>query len=173
MKTNKSIIVFALLLLLPAIVYAATIKIKNTPFMMDVPQGWEIDESGWMGSLLLLRDSPKDNFRANILVYREEVGDMSEEEYRQASIENLQLLINDAKILRKEEIKINNLKFVVLETTGTQGKLKLHWLQAYTIYEGVSYIFSGTTLEQHTGEYIPIFENTFKTIRIEKSKSAE
>lgn len=173
MKTNKSIVLLAISLLLPAIVYAATIKIKNTPFMMDVPQGWEVDESGWMGSLLLLRDSPKDNFRANILVYREEVGDMSEEEYRQASIENLQLLINDAKILRKEEIKINNLKFVVLETTGTQGKLKLHWLQAYTIYEGVSYIFSGTTLEQNAGEYIPIFENTFKTIRIEKNKSVE
>lgn len=169
MKRKSLLLALLILFVLPALVSAA-LKIKDTPFVMDAPRGWEVNESGWMGTLLILRDSPQDNFRANIIVYKEEIGDMSEEDYLRASIENLRLLINDIKILRQQEVKINGLKFVLLESTGTQGELKLHWLQIYTIYEGVSYIFSGTTLDKNASWYIPIFESTFKTIRLAENE---
>lgn len=168
----KKVCLFLLLILvLPVVVFAAAIKIKDTPFLINVPDGWEVNESGWMGTLIILLDSPKDNFRANIIVYKEDVGDMSEEEYRKVNIANIKSLINDAKILREDGIVINNLKFVLIETTGMQGDIVLHWLQIYTIYKGVSYIFSGTTLEKNADRYITVFEEAFKTIQLAENGS--
>lgn len=163
MKT-KRIAIFPGLMLIIAM-SAQAVDIPKTPFAMDPPKDWQTYNSGAMGTLIIFIDIPRDNFAANINILTEKVGDLGMEEYQKISNDNLEKLITNFMLIKREKIAIQGVPFGMFEYTGSQNKLDLHIYQVFTIYQGSVYLFTGTSLEKYAGECMPVIKQSFQTIR--------
>ena len=145
---------------------ATAYKVPTTPLSIEPPEGWTKNDTGQFGTIVIFRDKPQDGFGANFNALSESMGGMSQEDYIDLSVQNIQKAIESCTVKSRENITVGGMPATELTYTGKSSNLELTWYQVFVFHEGSAYIFTGTTLSKNADAYTPIFQKTFQTVRV-------
>ncbi|MBN2802856.1 MAG: hypothetical protein JXR91_07165 [Deltaproteobacteria bacterium] len=151
------------------------LAIDGSPFLgpkyfIDYPSDWEIKYK-FMGSDslgLTPMESAGDTFRENINVVLENApADYTRADCIKSTIENMKKMLNDFKIIKQSDIKINNLKCHVIEYSATMGQYQLHnrvyvFMVEQSLYDVTASMLKGDSFKK----FNQILENAVKTFKI-------
>ena len=117
---------------------------------MQYPGDWNVDQSGLMGTKLILMSPMEgldDNFRENVNLVVQDLSQqkMSLEQFTELSITQIKSLITDANIISSQRFTNNSLQFQKLVYTGKQGVFDLRFEQNYWVINDSAYILTFTS----------------------------
>ncbi|MBX2985886.1 MAG: hypothetical protein LC109_07120 [Bacteroidia bacterium] len=132
--------------------------VEDSTFTVQYPPDWELNNTGAMSTSFVLFAPPETSnqiFRTNINLMVEDLSDIEIdlEQYVQASEEQIQSLITNAKILNSKRQKSDNDEFHQLEFTAEQGEYHLWFEQQYRIKNNKAYVLTFTCEEATYKQY--------------------
>lgn len=153
-----------LLLLLPAYTYGQTPEhedwktIAQSNYSLQYPADWELNESGQLGTTLILfspLESADDTFRENInLIVQDLTGyNLDLDKYAKISEEQVKTMITNSKIVESKKIPSNPNPYHKIIYTGTQGVFDLKFEQYYFIVDNKAYILTFTAERDNFGKF--------------------
>ena len=125
-------------------------SLEKTGFSIQYPNNWTIDESGHMGTKLIIfspLSDVKDTFKENVnFIIQDLIGHkISLKEYTEISKRQIKGMITDSEILSCTTEKLHNLNFQKLIYTGRQGIYLLQFTQYYWVENNKAYVLTFTT----------------------------
>ncbi len=140
-------------------------------FSIVFPRTWEIQQKE-MGTVVIglsPEEGLKDDFRENITITTEEVGDdVTLEKYFDISQENMKNYSKDYRLLYKSYTWLAKKQAIVAGFTYTMSGLKLKALQYYIIHNKRAYVITCTGLPHTFGRYEGRFLTIVRSFRFEK-----
>jgi hypothetical protein len=125
-----------------------TKTLSTAKFSISYPATWELNESGQMGTTLILlspRESPSDKFSDNVnLIVQDLTGyNLDLDGYTKISEEQIKTLITNSKVMENKKIAapVEHQKLVY---TGDQGAFKLKFEQYYFVVGNSAYVLTFT-----------------------------
>ena len=131
-------------------------KIHDHPaYSISYPNNeWTLDNSGLMGtSVLILKDGAAD-FRDNINVYIEDLTgkNIVLDKYIELSKKQIGQYITDYKSLESKRLNINGDECQMIVYNGVQGVFSLQWKQYYYIKDQKAYVVTYTRKQDHLSD---------------------
>lgn len=126
---------------------------RDSAFQILYPSNWTLDRSGMMGTRFILfspQESDSDEFKENVNLNITDLGApdiVNLDLFAKAAQEQITNMITDAEVVRTERIRRGPGEFndyYLVEFTGKQGKLSLHWQQRYWIKGRNAFILTFT-----------------------------
>ena len=170
---NRLVILGAVFLSLNLSTYGQTKDwntIKKDAYSIDYPKDWELDESGQMGTSVIIispLSSQKDQFRENVTVIAQDLTGYNVDlnEYVSISESQIKAMITNAKIIESKRVKIQDLSYHKIVYTGKQGVYSLKFAQYYYVVGDKAYVLTLTCENTQFDDYQLIGEkilNSFK-----------
>lgn len=139
--------------------------VKEKTFSINYPSTWGLDQSGQMGTSLILfspLESEQDTFRENVNVIVQDLKgmDIDLDKYTEISEDQVKKLITNSAIVESKRIKNGNSEYHKIIYTGEQGLFKLTFEQYYWVKKDKAYVLTFTSEQdkfehfKETGEEI-------------------
>ena len=133
------------------------------------PKDWTIQE-GLMGSLAAIispLEDTNDKYRENFNIITENIPENIDlDKYKDASLELLNNLITNYKLLKSEKTNIMQKSAYKIMYTGVQGKFNLEFVQIFSILEKKSIVFTFVTEENKYSKFESIIDEMIKSIEL-------
>lgn len=126
---------------------------------VQYPSTWQLNLEGYMGTsfvALSTLESESDAFSENVNLQIQDIGSfgIGMDEFVKISEDQVKNLVNDGKLIRSERVKRGDKTFHIMEYTGTQGTLKLHFLQYFILVNSEMYILTFTTEDAKYAKFL-------------------
>lgn len=149
-------------------------KDSEKGFTIELPIGWD-QQRNVMGASVIAALSPnrskEKDFQPNLNVVVEKLTQkVSIQEYFDASQHILSRVFQDFKVEKKGEYKTAQTSFKWSLFTHKVGAVKARVKQYITIKDQTAYIITATSAEKTFAEYLPTFEKSVATFKIESSR---
>ena len=136
-------------------------------FAICFPEDWKMNRENLTSVVMFMspKTSDADFFQENININVEAPDPpiYSIEEYFQATLNGIRMMMPDAKITYSKNITLSGLPGKHLVYTGKFGDYNLTWNQVYVLKGTEAWIITGTALETSYGSYKPRFEKAIST----------
>jgi len=123
-------------------------------FSISFPADWEKDDSGLMGTSLILfapSGAEKEGFKTNVNVIVQELGGMeiTLEMLSDATISQIENMLEDVEIIENKLMDTMGKPYHLLNYTGGQGDMVLYFVQHIYLEDGVLAVvtFTSTTVD--------------------------
>jgi len=134
------------------------------------PSDWTILEevAGVVVSLLSPKESATDSFRENLNVVVNDLSaqPMTLDEYRDFTVDDLELLVTDLNIVYSGETTLSNSPAYELVLTGEMGGLDKKWMQVCTIKNDKAYVVTYTAEEGKYLDFLGIAQRMIDSFEI-------
>ena len=138
---------------------------------LSYPSAWEMEE-GFMGSIVMVLSPLADDldmFQENLNIVSEILPyeDIGIEEYKDASISQIESLISDYTLESAEKTTIDGLDAYKIAYTGSQGLYNLKWMQYLIVNGAKAYVITYTSEVEQYEKFLPVIEQiaaSFKTL---------
>jgi hypothetical protein len=168
-----------LLLLFPIYGYGQTHTaedwktINKSNFSLKYPSDWELNQSGQMGTTLILfskLESPRDQFKENVnLIIQDFTGyTVDLKEYAKLSEDQIKTNISNSKILESKTVSTNSKSFHRILYTGDQGNYHLKFEQYYFVIDNKAYILTFTCEQKKFKKFREVGESILNSFIINK-----
>lgn len=147
-------------------------KLENVDYTIQYPSDWEVNESGAMGTRFFILSpltSDKDKFRENVGLVLQDVSayDIDLDQFVEISEDQIKTLITDGKLISSDRMRLNGKEIHKLVYTGTQGQLKLKFVQYFWIQNERAYILTFTCEVQEFKDYKELGEKIMNSFVLE------
>ena len=147
-------------------------SIHKDGYTIEYPNNWEINESGMMGTSLLLfsnTSTESDTFRENVNIIVQDLSeyDLDLDSFTKLSEAQLKTMITDLKILKNIKLNNNKTEYQDIIYTGKQGKFDLKVKQRYCVINKKSFILTFTSEVNDYDQYISTVEKIFDSFEID------
>lgn len=136
-------------------------------FSIQPPSGWTVDESGLMGTAVIFIGPTKEDFTVNINILVEDAQGMTLDEYISASKPQLSQILTNYQLVSEGSKVIGGLDTYALVYTHTMGVFDLEVKQVALLEDDKAYVITFTALQSNYDEYLPAFEASVETFKIE------
>jgi len=148
-------------------------KLYSNPekkFEIKFPNKWETKENyfGSIVSSLSAAQSVTDTFRENVNVVNEELPNesLSLAVYTDASLKNIENLVNNFSLISKEETTVGNRKAMVITYTGKQGTYDLKFRQTLIVNKKMAYVISYVGAIKDFDTFLPEAQNIADSFKV-------
>jgi len=147
-------------------------SVNTAEFTIQYPDSFDLDSSGHAGTKLIFyskQTSSMDLFLENINLLTEDLTgqNITLDQYVELSEGQITGMIQEAEIKDSKRIKFGDTEYHRLVFTGTQGQLKLKWLQHLRIEDGTAYVLTFTAEHSQFDKYVIAGEKIMQSITIE------
>lgn len=147
--------------------------VKEKSFTINYPATWNLDQSGQMGTSLMLFspvESEQDKFRENVNVIIQDLKgmDIDLDKYTKISEDQVKNLITNSKIVESNRIKNGNSEYHKIIYTGEQGLFKLTFEQYYLIKKDKAYILTFTSEQDKYEDFKETGEEILNSFQLKK-----
>lgn len=135
-------------------------------FKIYPPQGWQVDESGLMGTLVIFTGPRKDQFTVNINVTSESTQGLDFSSYIAASKGNLPKLLTNYQLLEEKEVAVKGNRGYLLGGEFSAQGFQIRNLQLVVVSNGKAYIATATALSSQWDAYQEVFRSSLSTFEL-------
>lgn len=146
-------------------------KILELPnFSIEYPSGWDLDQSGQMGTSFILfspLESEKDAFRENVnLLIQDLTGyNIDLNSYTEISEQQIKTMVTNSTLFESKRVNNGNQEYHKIIYAGDQGIFRLKFEQYYWVISDKAYVLTLTCQEHKYEDFKAIGEkiiNSFK-----------
>ena len=142
-------------------------------FSIHPPAGWEVVDSGLREGTPVTFWGPKDKvFAPNVFIAVMEATDTLEE-YISMAKQQLSLILTNYQLVDEKSRVIDGLPAYELVYTYEKGVFHLKAMRVFLLKGEKVYTISFTVLRDNYDEYLPVFESSVETLKIEPGKGYE
>lgn len=142
--------------------------LKGSNYTIQYPQGWELNESGQMGTAFILfapLDSIQDQFKENVNLLIQNLSGLNVnlDKYAEVSAEQIKKSIMNSIIIENKRIKNSSEEYHLMIYTGDQGAFHLKFEQHYWIKDQKAYVLTLTCEQDKFTKYKDTGESILNT----------
>ncbi len=143
---------------------------KKHRFSLAEPEGWNVDESGLMGTAVIFYGPTESEFTVNANVVVEEIPEGTTlEQYASAGNETLADVLNNYEQISEREMKIGDLDAHERVFTHEMGDRKLVAKQVAVVSEKRAYVLTFTALEGNYDQYVEVFDKMVQSFEVSEA----
>lgn len=140
-------------------------------YKIDYPKEWELNESGQMGTRLMLFSpvsSADDKFRENVNLMVQDLTayNLDLDGFVQISKDQIKVMITDSEILESKRISGPGLDHHKIVYKGKQGQFNFKFVQYYWVKDNNAYVLTLTCQEDQFRAYESIGYNILDSFRL-------
>ncbi len=139
-------------------------------FTINAPKGWQADESGKFGSVVIFSnpkiDKDVDAFDANINIVVESAQGLGLGDYVASGKQLVNKLFNNYTSTQDQKLTINGMDLEIIGGTYVKGALKLRNLQLIAVKNGKAYKVTATVLDSTFASYKSVVESSLLTFTL-------
>lgn len=141
-------------------------------FEMKYPSSYELKENQHWAvlSFLAKREGETDMFQENLNLIVQDLTEspMTLDEYSKLSLEQVETLLENWKIAKKESVKLDWMEAYMVIYTWKYNWYDLKWKQIWTIIDSKAYIISYTGEEKSFDDYIVSMDKIIESFKMTK-----
>lgn len=103
----------------------------------------------------------------NVVVERLPSSDITQDQYTEAALAQLENAITDLGNLEQRDIQLSGQAATEVTYTGAQGKFDLQWLQAYTVIGNRAFVLTFTALPDQFDSVVPAARTIFASFTVD------
>ena len=147
--------------------------LSEANYSMQYPSTWELNQSGQMGTSLILfspLENNEDQFRENVnLIIQDLTGQSIDlDKYSEISEEQVKTMITNSTLIESKRIKEGNDEYHRLIYTGDQGILRLTYEQYYWVENDKAYVLTLTCEQNKFSDFKDLGENILNSFSLKK-----
>lgn len=131
-----------------------------------LPQGWTVNKSGLMGTIIALLGPQTNGFTPNITLVTENAQGLPLADYVALSEKNMPKMIRDFSVISTTNCSVDGVEGKSMVYRGTMGQNNvLKFKQVYCIYDGQAYVFTYTSLPEYFDTSVTVFDSVLAGLK--------